>query len=149
MAVKTGTNAAVLPSDAAVADSSYPFSRVLHFYYKTGQTKQAVNDLAGWLLTSAAQGNIEKIGFVSIQKSTNPVVAGAQAPAPDWDVNADHNGNILDVTSIGGFFGQQGPASGDANFPNVRGWVRADINFDSNVNILDITTFGPHFGGTW
>ena len=140
---------AVAPTSANVASSAYPFSRVLHFYYKTGQSKTAVTDLATWLWGSASQGNIEKLGFVGIARSTNPVVSGASMPAPDWDVNADHNGNILDVTSIGGYFGQTGPASGDPNFPNVRGWVRADVNFDGAVNILDITTFGPHFGGTW
>jgi ABC-type phosphate transport system substrate-binding protein len=149
MSVKFPPAAAIAPSDAAVADSSYPMSRVLHYYYNPTGAKQATIDLANWLLTSGAQGNIEKEGFVSIQKSTNPVVPGAQAPAPDWDVNADHNGNILDVTSIGAFFGQTGPASADPSFPNIRGWVRADVNFDANVNILDITTFGPKFGSSW
>jgi len=139
----------VLPNYANVANSSYGYSRPLHFYYKTGQSKQAVLDLATFLLSAAGQGNIKKQGFVAVADASNPAIPGGSAPAPDWDVNADHTGNILDVTSIGAYFGQTGPASGDPSFPVTRGWVRADVNFDGVVNILDITTFGPHFGGTW
>jgi|GEM_PF-6852190 len=144
-----GPKAAALPNYANVANSSYPFSRPLHYYYKTGQSKQSVLDLATFLLSSAGQGNIKKEGFVAVADASNPAIPGGSTPAPDWDVNADHNGNILDVTSIGAYFGQTGPASGDPSFPITRGWVRADVNFDGQVNILDITTFGPHFGGTW
>lgn len=144
-----GQQGPTAPSETTVANNTYPWARVLHMYVRTGFTKTAIQHVIDFLYTSAMQGNIQKIGFVSIQRSTNPVVPAAQAPAPDWDVDANRSGNILDVTSIGAFFGQTGPASGDPNFPNIRGWVRADVNFDANVNILDITTFGPHFGGSW
>ncbi|MEW6651214.1 MAG: substrate-binding domain-containing protein [Chloroflexota bacterium] len=144
-----GQQGPAFPTTPNVADNSYPWSRVIYVYYLTSNPKQAVRNLETFLYSSQMQGNIEKLDFVSIWRSTVPSVPAAQQPAPAWDVDANRVGNILDVSSIGAFFGQTGPASGDPSFPQLRGWVRGDINFDAQVNILDITTFGPRFGATW
>ncbi|HVM70256.1 MAG TPA: substrate-binding domain-containing protein [Anaerolineales bacterium] len=144
---------AATPSSANVISGAYPFNRFLHVYTLHGTTKQSVLDVLSWLKTSVAQGDIKRIGFIAANDANVP---GFSAPAPDWDVNGDHNADVLDVTSIGAYFGACGPASPDPSDPAcgstthaVRGWVRADINYSGGVDILDITTFGPHFGASW
>lgn len=56
--------------------------------------------------------------------------------APDWDVNADGNINILDVARVGLRWGESGEP----------GWIREDVNNDGKVNILDVALIGIHWG---
>ena len=51
-----------------------------------------------------------------------------------WDVNDDGKVNILDLTFVASFFG-------DDNAP-----ANADVNGDGKVNILDLTLIASHFG---
>lgn len=55
-------------------------------------------------------------------------------PKSPWDVNNDGRVNILDLTFVASFFG-------DENAPS-----NADVNGDGKVNILDLTLIASHFG---
>lgn len=55
-------------------------------------------------------------------------------PKTPWDVNNDGRVNILDLTFVASFFG-------DENAPS-----NADVNGDGKVNILDLTLIASHFG---
>ena len=55
-------------------------------------------------------------------------------PKTPWDVNNDGKVNILDLTFVASFFG-------DDNAPS-----NADVNGDGKVNILDLTLIASHFG---
>ncbi len=133
------TSSPILPTNANVLSSLYPYSYTFHYYYyyKAG-FKTAISDLANWLLSPGAQGDIAKAGFVPINTFALPC-----------DVNLDHTCGLLDLISIGGFWGLSGPPSGNPNFPVVRGWIRQDVNYDGVINMLDLVTVGNNWGATW
>ncbi|MCG9128388.1 hypothetical protein JT359_12375 [Candidatus Poribacteria bacterium] len=55
-------------------------------------------------------------------------------PKTPWDVNDDGKVNILDLTFVASYFG-------DENAPS-----NADVNGDGTINILDLTLVASHFG---
>jgi ABC-type phosphate transport system substrate-binding protein len=138
----------VCPDATTVGNLTYPMSRNLHYLSVNPSSavaiahgyvqKQRITDFLTWILQPDAQALARDVGYVPIGAS-----------APDWDVNLDHTGNILDVSQIGSSWNQTAPPSGDPNDPLIKGWVRADANYDGHVNILDISTVGNHWGGSW
>jgi hypothetical protein len=125
-----GIDPYVLPTPETVGDGSYPMGRGLHVVKleEPGYNKPLIDTFISWLFTPKGQAMVIDEGFVNVQPA-----------APDWDVNADHNGNIGDVITIGYFWGQSGPAN----------WLRADANNDGNVNIGDVITVGYFWNQTW
>lgn len=59
-----------------------------------------------------------------------------EPPNAPWDTNNDGRVNILDLTFVASYFGQE-------NTPPA-----ADVNSDGKVNILDLTLVASHFGET-
>ena len=76
----------------------------------------------------AAYGGIELPTTIENGKILEP------PPKAPWDVNNDGRVNILDLTFVASFFG-------DENAPS-----NADVNGDGKVNILDLTLIASHFG---
>lgn len=76
----------------------------------------------------AAYGGIELPTIIENGKILEP------PPKAPWDVNNDGRVNILDLTFVASFFG-------DENAPS-----NADVNGDGKVNILDLTLIASHFG---
>ena len=53
---------AVAPSEATVADNSYPLSRKLFFYYPKNAPPR-VSEFVLWSLTTDAQAMVTKVGY--------------------------------------------------------------------------------------
>jgi len=133
----------VFPNATTVLNGTYPMGRVLHLFTaptsgSPSNNKQRVQDYLSWIMSPEGQADVQNVGYVPMA----PV-------APDWDVNLDHNCNVLDLVSIGGFWNQTAPASGDPNDPLIRGWIRQDVNWDGHVNVLDLVSVGTHWGSHW
>lgn len=58
---------AVVPSEAAVADGSYPLSRKLFFYYPANAPER-VTAFAKWSVTPEAQALVTKVGYFPLTK---------------------------------------------------------------------------------
>lgn len=140
--VRSLTVEGVAPTIDNVRNGSYVLSRPLYLFTAptSDNGKARIQDFLNWNLSPAGQAAWLNEGYVNINTA-----------APNWDVNVDRVANVLDLTAIGGFFGQVGPSTGDpAPLPTrVRGWVRADVNFDGQVSVLDLTSVGGNFGRTW
>jgi phosphate transport system substrate-binding protein len=132
----------IVVNPTTVSNGTYPLSRNLHLFTlpTTVNAKQRIADFTNWMLNPKGQGAFANEGYVAVGSS-----------APNWDVNVDNRCSVLDLTSIGAYWGQKGPLTGDAApLPvYVRGWVRSDVNFDGQVSVLDLTTVGGHWGQTW
>ena len=130
----------VVSSDTNVSNGTYTLGRNLHLYTAptSGNNKQRIQDYISWIQGVRGQSLVDNYGYVKVGAS-----------APNWDVNIDHLGSVLDLTQIGAKWQQVGPASGDSIFPNVRGWIREDVNFDARVNVTDLTTVGAHWQQTY
>jgi hypothetical protein len=66
-------------------------------------------------------------------------LAATPAVPPAWDVNGDHVVGVLDMTTIGGQWGERG----------APGWIPADANLDGVISVLDLVSVGGHWGETW
>jgi phosphate transport system substrate-binding protein len=112
-----------------VAARTYPVSRSLHYYTLKPSVDPDYNPetqtYVNFMFTKQMQEITEQQGYVSI--------------APDWDVNVDHTGNIVDIVAIGLEWGASNP----------KGWIREDVNNDGNVNIVDIVAVGLDWGNSW
>jgi hypothetical protein len=132
----------VAPTPENVTNGTYPLSRNLHLFTLAANVngKQRIQDFLTWILSVKGQAAVQNEGYVPVGQA-----------APNWDVNVDHKASVLDLTAIGGYWGQTGPLTGDQPpLPQyVRGWVRADVNFDGRISVLDLTTVGGHWGQTW
>jgi phosphate transport system substrate-binding protein len=140
--VKSLSIEGVAPTVANVQNGTYLFSRNLHMYTlpTSVNNKARITDYINWILSPTGQAVVENVGYIPVGTA-----------APDWDVNVDRVASVLDLTSIGGYWAQFGPLTGDpAPLPiYVRGWVRADVNFDGQVSVLDLTTVGGNWAATW
>ena len=58
----------VAPSEATVADGTYPLSRKLYFYYAQNAPER-VTKFAQWSLTPEAQGLVTKVGYFPLTKA--------------------------------------------------------------------------------
>lgn len=58
---------AVAPSDATVADGTYPLARKLFFYYPSNAPER-VKSFAQWAVTPEAQALVTKVGYFPLQK---------------------------------------------------------------------------------
>ena len=58
---------------------------------------------------------------------------------PNWDVNVDHQGSIVDLVLVAGHFDEVG----------VGGWLRSDVNNDGQVSIVDLVLVAGYFDETW
>ncbi len=138
----------VFPNATTVGNNTYGMSRNLHYFTGptsgstpgvTYDTKQRVQDYLTWILGPEGQGIVKDVGYLPVATAK-----------PDFDVNGDHNCNVLDLVSIGGVWNQTAPASGNPAYPLVRGWLAQDANFDGHINVLDLVTVGTHWGsGCW
>jgi phosphate transport system substrate-binding protein len=63
--------AAVAPSEATVADGSYPLSRKLFFYYPNNASAR-VKEFVQWSLTIDAQALVTKVGYFPLPTTENP-----------------------------------------------------------------------------
>lgn len=70
VAVADGSKAPVAPSEATVADNSYPLSRKLFFYYPQNAPDR-VTKFAQWALTPEAQALVTQVGYFPL-KTTAP-----------------------------------------------------------------------------
>lgn len=62
LAVQAAGGAAVAPSEATVADGSYPLSRKLFFYYPANAPER-VTKFAQWAVTPEAQALVTEVGY--------------------------------------------------------------------------------------
>jgi hypothetical protein len=69
-----------------------------------------------------------------------PMPVGADVTCwicPDWDFNMDQNINVLDIITIGQYFGETGEPC----------WIPMDVNCDGVINILDIVLVVQYWTG--
>ena len=62
----------VAPSEATVADGSYPLSRKLFFYFPANAPER-VTKFAQWSLMPEAQALVTKVGYFALSKEPRPV----------------------------------------------------------------------------
>ena len=62
LAIAGGDKPGVTPSEASVADGTYPLSRKLFFYYASNAPER-VKKFADWALTPEAQALVTKVGY--------------------------------------------------------------------------------------
>lgn len=140
--VKSVNVEGVAPTVANVQNGSYPLSRNLWLFSlpTSANNKQRVQDFLAWITGPLGQAAVINEGYVPVGPA-----------APNWDVNGDRVASVLDLVSVGGYWLQQGPLTGDIPpLPTrVRGWVRADVTFDGQISVLDLTTIGGRYGQTW
>ena len=74
---KDATTAAVAPSEATVADGSYPLSRKLYDYY-TANAPERVTKFVQWSLTPEAQQLVESVGYFPLTDAPQATGTGAQ-----------------------------------------------------------------------
>jgi len=66
LAIAAAGKPAVAPSEATVADNSYPLSRKLFFYYPKNAPPR-VSEFVLWSLTTDAQALVTKVGYFPLQ----------------------------------------------------------------------------------
>lgn len=69
VAVSAEGKTAVAPSEATVADNSYPLSRKLFFYYPQSAPER-VTKFAKWALTPEAQALVTQVGYFPLNTTT-------------------------------------------------------------------------------
>ncbi|HVS32192.1 MAG TPA: PstS family phosphate ABC transporter substrate-binding protein, partial [Thermoanaerobaculia bacterium] len=80
--MKTEANVpAVAPSEATVADGSYPLSRKLFFYYPSG-TPQRVTNFVQWTLTPEAQALVARVGYFPLRTQSGEGDTAQPAATP-------------------------------------------------------------------
>ena len=67
LALAGQSGAAIAPSEATVADGTYPLSRKLFFYYPQNAPERATK-FAQWALTPEAQALVSKVGYFPLPK---------------------------------------------------------------------------------
>lgn len=80
--VKDGDKPAVAPSEATVADNSYPLSRKL-FFYHFANAPERVTKFAQWALMPEAQALVTKVGYFPLATqtaTTTETAAATQTP---------------------------------------------------------------------
>ncbi|MGB8214465.1 MAG: substrate-binding domain-containing protein [Anaerolineales bacterium] len=135
-----GTGGVVPPDQATALSGSYAMSRTLYMYSAptSSNPKQVIQDYLNWIIGPEGQADVNDQGFVPLFTA-----------APAWDVNLNHSADLADLISIGGHWGQNGPATGNPEKPILGGWIRQDVNLDGTINVLDLVTVGNHWGQTW
>ena len=63
-----GASAAIAPTEATVADGSYPLSRSL-FFYSTDNSPAGVKEFVDWCLTPEAQALVTRVGYFPIRNT--------------------------------------------------------------------------------
>lgn len=58
---------------------------------------------------------------------------------PNWDINGDGIGSLLDLVLISNYYGSTGSS----------GWVREDVDNNGKVKLMDVTLVSNHFGENW
>jgi hypothetical protein len=58
---------------------------------------------------------------------------------PNWDMNCDGEGSILDLVMVSNHYDELSPL----------GWIREDTNNDGNITILDLAFVSNHYGTKW
>jgi phosphate transport system substrate-binding protein len=64
----------VAPSEATVADATYPLSRKLYFYYP-GNAPERVTRFAAWALTPEAQALVTRVGYFPLTETGTTTTA--------------------------------------------------------------------------
>jgi hypothetical protein len=59
---------------------------------------------------------------------------------PNWDVNMDGRGHLLDFVLVAGHYGEYGP---------YNGWIREDVNNDGKVHLIDLVAISMHYNEEW
>jgi phosphate transport system substrate-binding protein len=67
LGISAGGKPAVAPSEATVADGTYPLSRKLFFYYP-GNAPDRVKTFADWAVTAEAQQLVTKVGYFPLHR---------------------------------------------------------------------------------
>ncbi|HYH07800.1 MAG TPA: PstS family phosphate ABC transporter substrate-binding protein [Thermoanaerobaculia bacterium] len=67
IAISAADKQPVAPSEATVADGTYPLSRKLYFYY-SANAPERVTKFAQWALTPEAQALVTKVGYFPLTK---------------------------------------------------------------------------------
>jgi hypothetical protein len=58
---------------------------------------------------------------------------------PNWDINIDHDCNIVDLILVANHFDESGGL----------GWIREDVNNDGDVSIVDLILVANNFDQIW
>jgi len=87
--------------------------------------------------TSALHFGKVIVGNLQGQAVAITVSDGSVTVCPDWDVNLDLSGNVLDMILMGQHWGETGAAH----------WIREDVNRDGAINVLDMILIGQHWTG--
>ncbi len=118
-------------TDTNAKNGTYPMTRALHMY--TGASPNAATtDYINFMKGPFGQSLVDQSGYVALF-----------AFLPNWDIEGNGCADIGDISKISAAWQQSGPVDPfDPDFPNVRGWVRADVNFDGIVDIGDVSAFG-------
>jgi phosphate transport system substrate-binding protein len=69
LAISAKGGAPVSPSEASVADGTYPLSRKLFFYYPANAPDR-VKNFAAWALSADAQGLVTKVGYFPLDAAS-------------------------------------------------------------------------------
>jgi ABC-type phosphate transport system substrate-binding protein len=128
----------VIPSDATVANLTYPLPRQLFLATHDKATSTRVDnteqvradDWINFIRSPQGDAIMAATGYPTIP-------AAAVPPIPDWDVNVD---GIVSLADLGAVVGRWGASSGCA------GWVRPDANNDGKVSLGDIGLVISHWG---
>jgi phosphate transport system substrate-binding protein len=72
-----GTHPPIAPSEATVADGTYPLSRKLFFYYRRNAPER-VTKFAQWSLTPEAQALVTKVGYFPLNSTSTVATTTAQ-----------------------------------------------------------------------
>ena len=67
------------------------------------------------------------------------VYNGCVLVAPNWDINLDHDCNILDLIQISNHFDETGDP----------GWIREDVDNNGVIQILDFVFVSNHYNESW
>lgn len=82
-----GAGAAVEPSEATVADESYPLSRKLFFYYVSNASDR-VKAFADWAVSPEGQAVVKNVGYFPLNNAATPAVDAATTDAGAASTNA-------------------------------------------------------------
>ncbi len=122
------------PSPTTAKNSTYPMTRVLRYYSATTPDAKT-QDYLNFILGPFGQSIVQQVGYVPLGTALER-----------WDIEGNGCADIGDISRISAAWQQTGPADpNEPEFPNVRGWVRADVNFDAVVDIGDVSAFGANW----
>lgn len=93
LSISAGNAAPVAPTEATVADGTYPLSRKLFFYYAENAPDR-VKKFADWVLTPEAQALVTKVGYFPLTTT-----GGSPVEVPATGTSTDTTGTGAQTTA--------------------------------------------------